>query len=361
MKINIADWKTLSFSIQKKRFQSSIGVRIKIYDKMKSLISNTMSMNQVVNRLLGRKKPHQIYTQPDTAFLFAVSEGFREGKSLSEVLKNWATPGEVMIIKSGEDSGNLQEAFDTIKTLLVKQATMKKAVIGELGYPLFLLILLFAMIIGFAKFMLPTLVDMSNPDNWDAKSQALYSLSTTFNENWVIIITTILVSSILIGYSVPRLRGKVRDKLDIFPPYSIYKTIQSGLLLISLGTLMSAGVSFRKALVSIQENSGPYLSGKVGEIVDNVDNGMNNGKAINTKFIGEIGDDIEDYASGASIEDALKDLGNSAIDNTVESIKKKAGYVKTFSLFLVGGFIIWMYGSFMSIVNDVTSQASNAF
>lgn len=361
MKINMVDWKTLMFSIQKKRFQSSIGVRTKIYDKMKSLISNTMSMNQVVNRLLGRKKPYHVYTQPDAAFLFAVSEGFREGKSLSEVLKDWATPGEVMIIKSGEDSGNLQDAFETIKVLLIKQATMKKAVIGELGYPIFLIILLFSMIIGFAKFMLPTLTEMSNPENWDAKSQALYSLSTTFSDNWLVIILTVVISSILIGYSVPRLRGPVRDRLDHFPPYSIYKTIQSGLLLISLGTLMAAGVSFRRALVSIQENSGPYLSGKVKEIIDNVDNGMDNGKAINTKFIGEIGDDIEDYSSGASIEEALRDLGNSAIDSTVESIKKKAGYVKTFSLFLVGGFIIWMYGSFMSIVNEVTSQASNAF
>lgn len=355
------DWKAIMYATQKKRFSSSVGTRIKIFDKMRSLISNTMSLHQVVNRLLGRKKPHHIYTQPDAAFLYAVSEGLRAGKSLSEVLREWATPGEVMIIKAGEDSGNLQESFETIKTLLEKQAMMKKAVIGELGYPIFLIILLFVMIIGFAKFMLPTLVDMSSPDRWDAKSQALYSLSTTFNENWVTIVISIIVLGFLIGYSIPKLRGPIRNRLDNFPPYSIYKTIQSGLLLISLGTLMSAGVSFRRALVSIQENSGPYLSDRVKEIVDNVDKGMDNGKAINTKFIGEIGNDIEDYASGASIEEALRDLGNSAINNTVESIKKKAGYVKTFALFLVGGFIIWMYGSFMSIVNEVTNQASNAF
>jgi len=87
---------------------------------------------------------------------------------------------------------------------------------------------------------------------------------------------------------------------------------------------------------------------------------MDNGKAMNTEFIGSIGADIEDYSSGASIEEALNQLGNTAIDNTVETIKKRAGYVRTFSLFLVGGFIIWMYGSFMSIVNEVTNQASNA-
>jgi len=355
------NWKEVMFNLQRKRFASSIAVRVKMYDKMRSLISNTMSMNQVINKLLGRKKPHQIYTQPDTAFLYAASEGFSEGKPLSEILKDWATPGEVMLIKSGEDSGNLQQAFETIKNLLEKTASMKKAVIGELGYPVFLILLLFGMIIGFAKFMLPTLTSMSDPVNWDAKSKALYSLSTTFNENWVAIVVSIIVLCSVITYTVPRLRGKLRDRLDSFPPYSIYKTIQSGLLLISLGTLMSSGVSFRKSLVSIQENSGPYLSDKVKEIVDNVDSGMDNGKAINTKFIGRIGDDIEDYSSGSSIEEALSQLGNTAINETVESIKVKAGYVKTFSLFLVGGFIIWMYGSFMAIVNDVTTQASSAF
>jgi type II secretory pathway component PulF len=355
------NWKEVMFNLQRKRFASSIKVRVKMYDKMRSLISNTMSMNQVINKLLGRKKPHQIYTQPDTAFLYAASEGFSQGKALSEILKDWATPGEVMLIKSGEDGGDLQRSFETIKNLLEKTASMKKAVIGELGYPIFLMILLFGMIVGFAKFMLPTLTSMSDPENWDAKSKALYSLSTTFDENWVLIVISIIALSFAIGYSVPRLRGKIRDRLDSFPPYSIYKTIQSGLLLISLGTLMSSGVSFRKSLVSIQENSGPYLSEKVKEIVDNVDSGMDNGKAINTKFIGKIGNDIEDYSSGSSIEEALSQLGNSAINDTVESIKVKAGYVKTFSLFLVGGFIIWMYGSFMAIVNDVTTQASSAF
>lgn len=355
------DWKTLMFNVQRKRFSSNVAMRIKMYDKMRSLISNTMSMNQVINKLLGRKKPNQIYTQPDTAFLFAASQGFSEGKSLSEVLKEWATPGEVLLIKSGEDSGNLQEAFETIKNLLEKTAGMKKAVKSELGYPIFLLILLFGMIIGFAKFMLPTLTSMSSPDTWDGKSQALYSLSTAVDENWISIILFIIVMSFVITYTIPRLRGRVREKLDNFPPYSIYKTIQSGLLLISLGTLMASGVSFRKSLVSIQENSGPYLADKVKEIVDNVDSGMDNGKAINTKFIGKIGNDIEDYSSGSSIEEALGQLGNSAIDDTVESIKVKAGYVKTFTLFLVGGFIIWMYGSFMAIVNDVTSQASGSF
>ena len=92
------DWKILMFNVQRKRFSSNVAMRIKMYDKMRSLISNTMSMNQVINKLLGRKKPNQIYTQPDTAFLFAASQGFSEGKSLSEVLKEWATPGEVLLI-----------------------------------------------------------------------------------------------------------------------------------------------------------------------------------------------------------------------------------------------------------------------
>lgn len=360
MAIRTPDWKEVMTSVQKKRFASSIKVRIKIYDKMRSLISNTMSLNQVVNKLLGRKKPNQIYTQPDAAFLYAVSEGFRQGLPLSEVLKEWSSPGEVMLVRAGEDSGDLQRSFETIKSLLQKTSTMKKTVISEVSYPIFLMILLFIMIIAFADFMLPTLVEMSNPSDWDGKSQTLYSLSTTLSEQWPIIVPFIIGLCFLITYSIPRLRGKLRDRLDMFPPYSIYKTIQSGILLISLGTLMSAGVSFRKSLVSIQENSGPYLSGKVKEIVDNVDSGMDNGKAMNTEFIGSIGADIEDYSSGASIEEALNQLGNTAIDNTVETIKKRAGYVRTFSLFLVGGFIIWMYGSFMSIVNEVTNQASNA-
>lgn len=333
----------------KRKFSKSPERRLKIYDKIRSLVSNSMTINQVINKLLARKKPSDYYRDPETAFLSNISEGYRKGYSFADTIRGWGEAGEIMLIRSGEETGKIDSALRRTIDMMTKMIAMKKAVKGEITYPIVLFIMLFVIVIGFAKFMLPILTQFGDPQDWDVVAQSLYYFSTWMKDNWVFLIIAIYGLIHLVSYSMPRMTGAFRDSLDKIPPYSIYRSIQSGLLLISIGSLMQSGIPFRKSLEHIREESSPYLKEKINEIIDNIDKGMENGKAINTKFIGTIGDDIEDYASGANIEDAMEKLGDSAIAETLESIKQQSSIARVISIFLVAAFVLWIYGSFVLI------------
>lgn len=343
------DYKDLLRMRAKRKFNKKPEVRLRVYDKIKSLLSNSMTSNQVINKLLARKKVSELYTKPDAAFLDHVSDSYRKGYSFSEALRGWASPGEIMLIRSGEESGKLNESLEKTIEMLNKMIEMKERVKSEITYPIVLFIALFVIIIGFAKFMLPILTQFGEPEDWDIIAQSLYYFSTWIAEYWIVVVAGIYGLIHLITTIMPKLTGGFRDSLDKIPPFSIYKAIQSGLLLIALGSLMKSGVQFRRALENIKSEATPYLELKIQEIIENIDNGLDNGKAMNTNFIGEIGDDIEDYASGSNIEEAMEKLGDLAIKNTIESIAKQSSIARIISIALVAGFVLWIYGAFVLI------------
>lgn len=333
----------------KRKFSKSPELRIKVYDKIRSLVSNTMTVNQVINKLLARRKPSERYTSPDAAFLANISEGYQKGQTLSDTLRGWGQPGEIMLIRSGEETGAIDESLKKTISMMEKMIMMKRSVKSEIAYPIVLFIMLFVIVIGFAKFMLPILLQFGDPQDWDIIALSLYYFATFISDFWVLMVLSILGLINLVAYSLPRLTHPIRNSLDKIPPYSIYKAIQSGLLLISIGSLMKSGVAFRKALESIREEATPYLRVQIEEIIRNIDAGMDNGSAINTDFIGEVGNDIEDYSNGSSIELAMEKLGDSAIEETLETIKKQSAIARMISIVLVAAFILWIYGSFVLI------------
>ena len=341
--------KSLLANRAKKKFNNKPELRLKVYDKIKSLLSNSMTSNQVINKLLARKTPRDIYMSPDAAFLNHVSESYRRGSSLADALRGWASPGEIMLIRSGEETGKLDQALVKTIEMLQKMIGMKKEVKAQITYPIMLFVALFAIIIGFAKFMLPILTQFGDPEDWDLVAQSLYYFSTWVASYWIVVLICIFILIKLISKSMPTLTGSFRDSLDKIPPYSIYKAIQSGLLLIAIGSLMKSGVQFRRALENIRSEATPYLELKIKEIITNIDKGMDNGKAINTDFVGDVGDDIEDYASGANIEEAMEKLGDVAIQETLVKITAQSAVARIISIFLVAGFVLWIYGAFVLI------------
>lgn len=343
------NYKDLLAKRAQRKFNKNPEIRLKVYDKIKALLSNSMTSNQVVNKLLARKKPSDYYMKPDAAFLSHVSDSYKRGSSMSEALRGWATPGEIMLIRSGEETGALNQALEKTIEMLQKMIGMKKEVKAQITYPIMLFVALFVIVIGFAKFMLPILTQFGDPDDWDIIAQSLYYFSTWVASYWIAVLVVLYVLIQVISMSMAKFVGPIRDSLDKIPPYSIYKSIQSGLLLIALGSLMKSGVPFRRALENIRSEATPYLDEKIKEIINNIDRGMDNGKALNTDFIGDIGDDIEDYASGANIEEAMESLGDRAIEDTLTTIKAQSAVARIISIFLVAAFIIWIYGAFVLI------------
>lgn len=337
-----------------KKFSSSLATRKLMFEKLGTLIKNGMSVQQVIDKLLKRAASKK---NVESYFLTHAKEVLSEGKDFSESLKGWASPNEVLIISSGEKSGEIPEAFENCVGLMEQLIEMRTTIISASIYPAILMTALVAVIFGFSKGMLPILSDFSPKETWPSSAQGVADFSTFFTDNVIIILLLIFGFFKMIQKSLTLVTGSIRDNiLDKIPPYSLYKEIQSGLLLVSIATLMKSGLSFSKTLSFIEKESPKYLQNKVMEISDNLNDGKNEGESMNTSFIGEIGDDIEDFSEGSSIEVALSRMGDMIVREKINKIKKSAGALKVIAIILVLGYVLWAYSSFVSITQNMNIE-----
>lgn len=341
----------------RKKFLKKPKLRVDIYDKMKSLLSDSMSIHKVVNKLLQRRSANDY--SPTTCFLRHVNQELNSGRAFYETIIGWAESGEIMLIKASAEGGKLEEGFEKSVHLLRKLIAMNKAVKKELFYPILLIAALSGLLFGLSQYMMPLLITFSDPSTWEYSSQVLYSFSTFLSNNFIFIGLFIFGLITFVTRSLPKLRGRVRDALDHVFPFNLYKDIQSGLFLISMATLMKANISFKKSLDNLKNESSPYVQDKIQEIIENVDSGMTNGDALNTQFVGDIGRDIADYASGSNIEEAMQKLADNAIDEKIEKITKGAAVVRGLVILMIVLFIMWAYLSFTSVTMNISAGGSD--
>jgi type II secretory pathway component PulF len=327
-------------------FKTDINVRLKLYKKMGSLIRQSLSINEIVKEISAVQKKGNT---ADYHFLMHVNSEMQDGRSFSESLKGWTTDNELLLIQSGEKAGDLTNSFDMAISLTKRLKEIKSRVIKEAAYPTVLLTLLTAVLYGFAIAIMPALEGIMPVEEWPSSSQTLYNLSFFVKDNVFFIIIGVIALGSLIKHSMARMTGPIRDRLDSYPPYSIYKDIQSSVFLISVATLMTAQVSLKDSILNLKRQSNKYLKLKMDTILGRLEDGLTGGKAMNTEFMGSSGPDVEIYGKAGDFEKAMMALGEEVIEDKLEKITKVMGLLKMMALLSFAGVIGWMFISFFEI------------
>lgn len=360
-------------NFNKRRYQKDVNARIMVYDKIRKLTENSMSISASINVLLKRynKKPSGIMSKlvksifgddatlsPTEEYLRHVKRIEERGGSLSEASKGgWVTKDEELILYAGETSGDIGNALKRSIDLMAKLKQMEKDIKKEMNPIKILLVALTAVIFGVSNFLIPILVEFGDPNDWNLISYSYYVFGTFFTENIIYIIITFILLGFAYSKAKPNLLGVGREILTSIPifniPIKIYNSIQSGLVISSIGGLMASGVSLRESLESVKNNSDKYTAQGLEEIIKNIDAGMASGKALNSPFIGPLGEDIEDYSEASQIDEVLQRMGDQAIEDTVENIIKYTGMAKTLMIFLIAIFMVWLLSSFMMVIMDM--------
>ena len=124
------------------------------------------------------------------AMLEKVATDVEAGRSLASSFEDHGSdllPSTfVETIRAGEESGNLDKAFETIYEHFDKMSKMKAKVRGALAYPLFVLVIAIVVIIVLMVKVVPTF--MAIFDSYDSElpaiTQSLVALSNFFTKYW---------------------------------------------------------------------------------------------------------------------------------------------------------------------------------
>lgn len=342
------------------KMQFGLAVRIDLYKKVSSFISNGVPLNNVVYEL---ETQYLRYNKGDVraTILGDIRRNMSKGDSFGEALAPWVPPSEAMIIQGGEKSGNLQQSFMNAIKITESAARMKSTIVGEISYPFILLCMLSGLIYMFSTQAIPELTTVLPPENWPPVSQKLYHMSKFVEEKWWLVVGIFFGFLFISFKTLDVLTGPVRNIVNRIPPWSIYKTFQSSVFLISTSAMMSTGTPIVDAMVRLKKMSPKYVSKEIEKILREVDKGTEVGESMNSGFLDrDTGIDVSIYGKVANLQDALDSIGSDAIENGIVKIKGVAGMLKNLVLFGVAAYIGWVYYAFYTLTQEIGNSVAGS-
>lgn len=330
--------------------------RMSIYRKIASFLDEGIPLHDILLQLCSQYKKSK-----DSRYklLNEWAHSLEAGQSFSSTLHEWVPPSEAMIIRAGEKSGDLTNAFQNAVTATESARAMRSAIISNMSYPVALLFMLFALIFLFSTQAVPQLVAVKDPETWPDMSKSLYNMSVFVQNRWWAVLLAIGTISGIVSWSMPRIVGKARSKLDFIPPWSIYRTFQSSVFMISVSAMMKSGTPIVDSIKEMREMSNKYVSEHLRVILMNLNAGVPIGKSINSGFLDkETGIDIEIYGELSDLQKSMERIGSKSIENAIETIKLSSAAAKNVVLIGVAIYIAWVYYAFFTLTQSIGVDAT---
>ena len=265
---------------------------------------------------------------PIYAFLKNGSEVIGRGRPLSDCFVGWLPPEQLVLIRTGEETGRISEALEQC-IILDKQILLIKKTIKKASFlPIFASTLLLGVLVGAYQEGIPLLKEVQPVEEWGEAPLQLLAMTEVFGAEPIRTVMIAVAFVVFMIWAIPNLdikgRPELRNAIDkYFPFFGIYRTLQSSIFLKSLATLLSSGIRVKDALDLIIKNSPRYVGNRVTEMRDKVSSGGELSECFINPFLGENGKDLSDMAQGDSLEEALDEVATETMEEVLETLPAK--------------------------------------
>lgn len=349
--------------ITKMQFRMGRKHRFRIYRKLEGMLR----MNEALSRSLDRLylNTSEMGKYPRRPGAVALREWFlkdRAGVTLSEAMDGWVPTGELYMIRAGEESGTLAKALGSIQKVGERAKAMRQAVAYAVGYPVFMMVL-----VSFVLYMFGVqLIDnmrKSAPKNIVDAMGGVATLSD-FIRNWgIAVVILVMIICAAITFSLPVWRGRVRAKLDMYPPWSWYRILQGSGFLLGLSALLGAQVPLKRSLEILEEQGNPWIRERINSARQEVLRGRNLGEALRTGKYNfpdpMVAVDLEILSERADVGQVIEQVTDEWINEQIDNLKAQAIVARNIGLMVVGGVIAWTMSSIFNVVVELSKPGAS--
>ncbi|MBO4520029.1 MAG: type II secretion system F family protein [Alphaproteobacteria bacterium] len=336
----------------------SHGTRIKIYRKLISLLRNRFSLMDALDRIRG------IITNegrnPDEPMALAVlywTRSLQNGNPFSVALEGWAPASERLMLSVG-DVSHLEGALENLIKVTEGTKKMKEPLISAISYPMFLSMMVVLIIYAIGAYMVPPMMNAAPNTRWTGSAKDLVSLSVWIQKNWAIAFASLPTLFVIIYLTMGRWKGKTRAFFENIPPWSLYRIFVGVTWLLAMAALVRAGTPVSQALRSLRHDASPYLLYRIDSALVYVNNGDNLGEALMKTGLGfpdkEIVGDLRIYSEMDNFQEALDQMANEWLEDSVSSIEKKASVLNMIATLFVSGTIAWAVMGTFAMQDQIT-------
>ena len=328
--------------------------------KLASLLRNDFTWMDALGRLesiesQGGKKPNE----PFAIVMREWQKNLERGMSFSEATRGWVPPEETLLVTSGNLS-DLVIALENVSRVVDGTTRMRRAMINAIAYPLFLLLLTFGIIILVGIYLVPPLTEIAGTDIvWSGIAASLVWVSDFSINYWYVVLAAFAGIIAIIWLSLPNWSGRMRAVFDKFPPWNIYKIHMSVGWLMSLSSMVAAGLTVPDAMRMLADNSNKYLRSILEDTLHYIANGANLGNALhntgrdfpNSEIIG----DLAIYADMAGFDKNLGRIANDYLNESVRKMESVSDVMNSIGILLVSAIIAWVVFGTFEMQNQITN------
>ena len=221
--------------------------------------------------------------KPLKRMLQHVAEDVEAGRSISA---SFAERGEKLLpttfvetIAAGEQSGNLDKAFQTVHEHFDKQAKMAAKVKSALAYPLFVLVIAVLVVVVLMVKVVPTFLAIF--ESYDAElplpTRMLIAISNFFVKYWMP-----MLAIIIIVFIVYKVYGRTEEGRMNLAKWSLKVPVLGNIQVLNaasefantLTTMLSSGLPMTRAItITAKTMSNYYMSTEVGKLAVKLEEG----------------------------------------------------------------------------------------
>lgn len=332
--------------------------RLSLFKKIAKYVSDGIDLQQAVSDMSqeylnnNKRDVRGLLLAEWNAAMVEAAEDF------SHAVSDFVSPTDAMMIKAGEESGNLVDALHNVIEANESQAEIRATVKSEMTLPAVLAVIIIIMMFVAKNMILPAFENMLDISDWPSNSMTFRSVTLFFAGNLPVLLISVVAIVYTISISLPNLTGIIRDKvLDRYPPWSAYRKVNSSLFLISLSAMMKTGTAAYDSIKILWEYSPRYIQTKLEYILDLLEQGVDLGDALDRNFFDdETMMDVRLYTKGNVSTEAMVEVGKSSIENTKKSIAAIAVSLRFLMMFAAGGYMLWMIMSVQAVTSTLKAS-----
>ena len=341
-------------------FRLDTNKRMATARKLASLLRNDFTLMDALGRLEsieshGGKKPNE----PFAIVMREWQKNLERGMSFSDATRGWVPPEETLLVTSGNLS-DLVIALENVSRVVDGTTRMRRAMISAIAYPLFLLLLTFGIIMLVGIYLVPPLAEIAGDSVvWRGMASSLIWLSDFSIKYWYIIFGVFAALVGIVWISLPNWTGRLRTLFDKLPPWNVYKIQMSVGWLMSLSSMVAAGITIPDAMRMLADSSNKYLRSILEDTLHYIANGANLGNALNNTGRdfpnAEIIGDLAIYADMNGFDENLSRVANDYLDESVRKMESVSNVMNSLGILLVSAIIAWVVLGTFQMQDQITN------
>ena len=327
-------------------------VRRKLWKKMALQLDHGLSFYRSLEILdqLARSKGQWI-----SAVYEDLLANNAKGGSLAQGLAPWVSAPEIMVISAGERE-NLAQGLRLAHNLLEQQGIIQRQVLQSTIYPLFLLVLVVALLVIIAKILIPQFLNILPETAFTGAAYALLVVSNLVASPLGLALGLgFLLLQAITFVSLPRWSGGLRKWADRFMPWSIYRQVVGASFLYTLAVLMRLGIKPRQIFAWSLANASqsPYLQERIRALDSEMALGKNLGQALEDCGYNfpskEVIEDLIIYAELPNLEQQIEEIAREELETCGFEVKAKLKVLQISLLMLIVGLILFVLAAMASL------------